>query len=86
MGFEAHAISAGSRGAAVFVSTRDDPEPVFILQYRALDPGIPVPRTDSPLSSVTDVQIQFCPWCGVNLKTWYRNAVRELDKSELQVL
>ena len=76
---------AGKRGLGVFVSMQSDSEPAFILQYRALDRGAPVPRTDSPLSSVSDVHIHFCPWCGADLKKAYRNTLRELDRSELQV-
>jgi len=76
---------AGKRGLGVFVATQDDSGPKFILQYRALDPGVPAPHTQFPLSSVSDVCIQFCPWCGANLHETYRNTFRELDKSELQV-
>jgi hypothetical protein len=74
---------AGSRGLAVFVSTKAGPEPAFILQYRALDPGREAPYTDYPLSSVVHVQIQFCPWCGANLKNFYRDTFRELDRPNL---
>jgi hypothetical protein len=76
---------AGKRGLAVFVSTRDNSEPAFILQFRVVDPGMHVPRTESPLSIVSDVHIHFCPWCGAGLKKTYRKAFRELDRSELQV-
>jgi hypothetical protein len=76
---------AGNRGLGVFVSTRGGPEPAFILQYRALDRGVPLPHTDSLLSSVSDVHIHFCPWCGSELRKWYRDDLRELDRSELQV-
>jgi hypothetical protein len=68
-----------------FVSTQGDPEPAFILQHRALDPGVPAPQTDSPLSVVSDVHISFCPWCGADLKRAYRDNFRELDRSELRV-
>jgi hypothetical protein len=76
---------AGKRGLGVFVSTKGDPEPAFILQYRALDPGVPAPQPDSPLSFVSDVRIHFCPWCGADLKRSYRDRFPELDRSELQV-
>jgi hypothetical protein len=33
---------AGKRGLGVFVLTQGDPEPAFILQYRALDPDVSV--------------------------------------------
>lgn len=83
--FEGWFEEAGKRGLGVFVSTRGNSEPAFILQYRALDPNAPVPHTEFPLSSVSDVHIQFCPWCGANLKKVYRDVLGELDKSDLQV-
>jgi hypothetical protein len=77
---------SGKRGLGVFVSTRDAPEAAFILQHRALDPGVSVPTADSPLTCVSDVHIHFCPWCGADLKQTYRDSFRVLDRSELQVL
>ena len=50
---------AGKRGLGVFVSTRDHSDPAFILQYRALDPEAPVPQTEFPFSSVSDIHIHF---------------------------
>jgi hypothetical protein len=67
------------------VTTQGNSEPVFILQHRALEPGGPVPYTDFALSSVSDVHIHFCPWCGVDLRKWYRDNFRDLDRSELRV-
>jgi tetratricopeptide (TPR) repeat protein len=52
---------AGSRGFGVFVSMREGSEPRFILQHRSVDPGLPTPNTDYPISLVSDVQMQFCP-------------------------
>lgn len=76
---------SGKRGLGVFVSTQNDSEPAFILQHRALDAGIPPPRTDFALSLVSDVHIHFCPWCGANLRKCYRNNLRDLDHSDLRV-
>jgi hypothetical protein len=83
--FQGWFSKAGKRGLSVFVATQGDSDPAFILQYRALDPGAPVPHMDSPLSSVSDVSIHFCPWCGANLKKLYRGSFEELDRSELRV-
>jgi hypothetical protein len=85
MGFEGNFQMAGSRGFGAFVSTRDGHEPVFILQHRSIDPEAPTPNTEYPISLISDVQIQFCPWCGAKLKDWYRNALKDLDRSELKV-
>jgi len=82
--FEGWLSQAGKRGLGVF-GTNEGSEPAFILQFRALEPGAPLPLTESPLSSVSDVQIQFCPWCGANLGKAYRDVFRELDRSELRV-
>jgi hypothetical protein len=82
--FEGWFQEAGKRGLGVF-GTSEGSELAFILQFRALDPGAPVPRSTSPLSSVSDVHIHFCPWCGADLKKMYRDTFRELDRSELQV-
>lgn len=76
---------AGSRGFGIFVSTTNEPEPVFILQHRALDEGAPNPNTTHPLSLVTDAHIQFCPWCGANLKGFYRDTFKKLDRSDLRI-
>ena len=84
-GFEGHFQMVGTRGFGIFVSTKDGPEPNFIMQHRAVDEGSPVPNTTYPLSLVTDAQIQFCPWCGVRLKKFYLDSYRELDRSELRV-
>jgi len=83
--FEGWFQEAGSRGLAVFVSALDGTEPAFILQFRASEPGVPAPHTDSPLSVVSDVQIQFCPWCGARLASHYRDTYRELDRSDLKI-
>jgi hypothetical protein len=82
--FEGWFSQAGKRGLGIF-STNDDSRPAFILQFRALEPGAPLPHTGSPLSSVSQVHIQFCPWCGANLRKIYRDTFRELDRSELRV-
>jgi hypothetical protein len=77
--------ASGNRGLGVFVSTQGDSEPAFILQHRASDPGVPPPRTDSALSLISDVHIHFCPWCGANLRKFYRDSLRDLDRSALRV-
>ncbi len=76
---------AGERGFGVFVSTRDDPRPAFILQHRTLDRGTAIPNTAVPMSVFADCQIHFCPWCGVKLEKYYRGEFKLLDRSELKV-
>jgi len=83
--FQGWFAEAGKRGIGVFVATQGDSDPAFILQYRALDQDTPMPHTDFPLSSVSEVHIRFCPWCGAELKKSYRGSFLELDRSELRV-
>jgi hypothetical protein len=82
--FEGWFQQAGQRGLAVFASTEGS-HPAFILQFRALSPGKSLSHTESPVSLVSDVQIQFCPWCGANLEKTYVKNIRDLDRSELRV-
>ena len=77
--------TAGTRGIGVFVSTQEGSEPAFILQHRALDPESPLPNTSYPLSTVSDIHIQFCPWCGSDLSKVYHDYYKELDRSDLKV-
>lgn len=85
MGFKGNFEMAGSRGFGMFVSTKDGPEPIFILQHRALDEHSPLPNTTYPITVVTDARIQFCPWCGVRLKQFYGDSYGKLDRSDLRV-
>ena len=83
--FEGHFQLAGMRGFAVFTVTGDDGNPAFILQRRAIGPGAPYPISEEPASVVSDVQIQFCPWCGVRLQKQFQNQIQDLDRSDLRV-
>ena len=60
LAFKEHFKFAGTRGFAVFVSTKDDP-PVFVLQHRSLDSGASLTHTNVPLSLFADLLIGFCP-------------------------
>jgi len=58
---------------------------MFVLQHRAVGPGIEVTTSPvvAPVSLQTEIGIQFCPWCGVRLAEWYRKSLRELEVSEI---
>src|SRR5258708_5430450 len=59
---------------------------MFVLQHRAIEPNSPRPIDYNwPLSIVSEIGLQFCPWCGVRLKNWYRKVITELDRSDLAV-
>ena len=84
--FEGWFQEAGKRGIGVFASVRRDSTASFILQFRALDQGRATPaHSESPIALVSDIHIQYCPWCGTNLQKKYASCVQELDRSELAV-
>ena len=85
-GFQAQVQFAGERGMAVIVDTSPEAEPVFVLQHRVVDVG-----TESgisarvPASIVTEIQIQYCPWCGAALHDFYGESVKKFARSDLRV-
>ena len=73
--FKANHEMSGSRGFGVFATEFDEGDFYFIIQHRAMEPGSdPPPFTATPLSLVSEMYILYCPWCGTNLKEFYRNA------------
>ena len=83
-GLEGHFRMTGMRGFSVFVAAAGA-NSAFILQHRAVEPGAATPNSDQPLSVVSDVQIQFCPWCGVRLQKHYQERLQDLDRSDLRI-
>jgi hypothetical protein len=84
LGFEGHTQIAGFRGFSIFVSTKNRQNPVFIMQHRTLDPGVGMPNTEHALTIVSDIQISFCPWCGADLRKFYRKHYQKLDRRQLE--
>jgi hypothetical protein len=76
--------NAGLREFAVFTARYPDGF-VFVLQHRALGLDALPPFTESPMSIVSELLLNYCPWCGVNLKQFYRDNLKELDKSGLKL-
>jgi len=76
---------AGKRGYSIFTVNEDGANRAFILQHRATEPEAVVPKSDGPVSIVSDVHILFCPWCGANLQKHYREQTQALDRSDLRV-
>jgi hypothetical protein len=37
------------------------------------------------MSTVSELLLNYCPWCGVKLEQFYRDQLKELDKSELKL-
>lgn len=77
---------AGHRGLSVFAGPSPLGQSEFVLQNRAVDPGVRV-RTEpeAPVSLVTEARIQFCPWCGVRLLDWYKEDLAVLARPDLVV-
>lgn len=67
-GFEGFYGNAGQRGAGILIGINSIGEPEFTLQYRAVDEGEDISiNSESLVSSVVDVGMQYCPWCGRKL-------------------
>lgn len=89
MNFCCHGIeklheNSGLREFGVFTARYPDGF-VFVLQHRALDPDALPPFTESPMSTVSELLLNYCPCCGVNLKQFYGDQLKELDKSSLKL-
>ena len=81
--FEGTFADAGKRGVGIFVDT-NNPIPMFVLQFRASDSPINLNHSE-PISSVVDVVITYCPWCGVNLGKAYKRNTEELARNDLRI-
>lgn len=80
--------NAGQRGITVLVGRRSNGEPEFVIQQRAIDLERDVqslPATDYAISIASDVGINYCPWCGRNLKKWYGKHVEQLYRPGLRI-
>jgi len=75
---------AGMRGFSIFVVT-DGGTSIFVLQHRAIEQDVAIPNSDQSLSIISEMQIQFCPWCGVRLHKYYQPRLQELDRSDLHI-
>lgn len=79
--------AAGTRGFSVFAAGSNQGPAMFLIQHRALDAdGRPPEFSPSPLSLVSDLIIQFCPWCGTKLDESYRNTQTQIDRTDLKLL
>lgn len=77
---------AGMRGMGVFARRSVDGAAYFVLQNRATEPNVSVSTTPlAPISLVSEIGIQFCPWCGVRLLEHYRDEIASLERPDLAV-
>ena len=84
VGFESAVGAAGERGFGIFVDDTTEP-PLFVIQHRALDPGAPLPQTDTPLNIVCQTGLKHCPWCGKKLAKWYKGDLSKLSRADLVI-
>ena len=83
--FENRYGAAGQRGLGVLVEADSEGRPLFLLQVRAFDLGSELDNTPTaPMTMVVETAIQFCPWCGVALRKWYRKSA-ELARPQLRI-
>lgn len=79
--------AAGTRGFGLFAAESEQGPAMFLIQHRALDADTRPPEfSPSPLSLVSDLIIQFCPWCGTRLDQFYRDTQAQIDRTDLKLL
>jgi len=77
---------AGQRGFAILVGRNSKGLGEFTIQHRVVDKNTPdLPPTTYPLSIISDIDITYCPWCGVNLEEWYGKYIGELYRPHLKI-
>ena len=89
LGFEGHYNEAGKRGSSVLIGRDSTDRPEFTLQFRTVDKGneqfISSSNERIPFSTVVDVGMRHCPWCGRDLENWYKDNVDDLYKPDLKI-
>jgi hypothetical protein len=70
------------RGFSV-IAAKGEPTGFFLLQGRALAEDDPTPLIHSaPVSTVFQVGIAFCPWCGTRLDRFYQDSIGQLAEAD----
>jgi hypothetical protein len=83
----AHTPSAGQRGFAILIGVDPMIGPYFVWQHRAVEKGREGDEQGPfELNVVTDTGLLFCPWCGTNLKRFYRGSAEQLVRPGFEVL
>jgi hypothetical protein len=84
--FEGWYGHAGQRGAAILIGRDSTGAPSFTLQYRAIEQGDEkLVTSEKPISVVTELGLQYCPWCGRDLERWYGPNVDKLFRPYLKI-
>jgi hypothetical protein len=86
LGFEAGYENAGNRGHSYLIGRDSLGTPEFISQFRSLETGyIEKITSETPITLVSELRINFCPTCGTNLANFYGARVDVLYRQELEV-
>ena len=77
--------AGGERGLAIVVGRYEDGKPAFVMQHRSVDLDDDGPKAHPrSLTLVSQLHIQFCPWCGRRLREIYDYAsIDAMARSEL---
>ena len=77
---------AGERGFAIFSDTGEFPARV-VLQFRAVDSDVEFPPLSfpHPISLGSELTLQYCPWCGKHLQSWYGYRLEWFSRSDLAI-
>ena len=77
---------AGQMGVAVISYQDSRGQLQFVIQHRAVDHGLEDSvRAEIPTQVISDVHIDYCPWCGRNLKSVYGKDVDSLLRPNLKI-
>lgn len=77
---------AGETGFAMLVGRNLAGKPQFVIQHRAVDKEMEhAVKPEIPTCVVSDIQIDYCPWCGRKLHKWYGKSVDDLYRPDLRI-
>lgn len=86
LGFEGHYGNVGNRGSAILIGKDFRGEAEFTLQFRALEPKCELPESvQNVVSTVLDVRIKYCPWCGEDLRQFYGQNIEDLHRKGFKI-
>jgi hypothetical protein len=89
-GFQGNYELAGERGVAVLTG-KDQLGTYFLIQWRAVakkdapDLRLALANCSVPVSTISQVGLSYCPWCGVNLQQFYGDRVDALNRPDLLI-
>ena len=75
----------GQRGFSINVCQRGT-NYHFVMLHCALEPGMKIPADfQGPVSVVSEIVLQYCPWCGKKLEKFYKKDLPSLVRKEFGV-